>query len=421
MQINEIVDLAKSAGTELTKKVILSTGIEIEYDWAAHKPETFAALLGGMKESRSDDFETIESKFVLIEELKSEPKNRTLMREFLAKVGKLPEDEAERKTLLNTNHTIRVAAYCVSVLDDDELKMLKERTFMNAKRGNDWKNYELEILVKPSEDAVEQHQSGLMDKLKEFVQRREGCAEHAVPLAFRTGAKQVFVLKMDDRPVPVERWKESEKDFNTEMESHSIKLAVTLDEENERLSVHYRKGRKARAIAEIFCDEVLGADSYNITGEVTHDLSYFIKNADAELGGSPDGTIKTVSVVELYVNLAGIKDSRRMYFELSKSLYTTIADELASVRGEPPMDAPHSVFPIGTTARRVKLRITYDTEKKKDVPRMFELTPTSEIGFQEAPRRLADALRGILKAKGIIVEKKSDDGAVAGAGDSTGK
>ena len=79
------------------------------------------------------------------------------------------------------------------------------------------------------------------------------------------------------------------------------------------------------------------------------------------------------------------------------------------------------VFPIGTTARRVKLRITYDTEKKKDVPRMFELTPTSEIGFQEAPRRLADALRGILKAKGIIVEKKSDDGAVAGAGDSTGK
>ena len=161
MQINEIVDLAKSAGTELTKKVILSTGIEIEYDWAAHKPETFAALLGGMKESRSDDFETIELKFVLIEELKSEPKNRTLMREFLAKVGKLPEDEAERKALLNTNHTIRVAAYCVSVLDDNEPKMLKERTFMNAKRGNDWKNYELEILIKPPEDAVSSINPGL--------------------------------------------------------------------------------------------------------------------------------------------------------------------------------------------------------------------------------------------------------------------
>ncbi|MBR0197143.1 MAG: hypothetical protein IJQ34_03325 [Kiritimatiellae bacterium] len=421
MQINEIVDLAKSAGTELTKKVILSTGIEIEYDWAAHKPETFAALLGGMKESSPDDFETIESKFTAIEELKSEPKNRTLMREFLDKVHKLPEDETERKTLLNTNHTIKVAAYCVSVLDDDELKMLKERTFMNAKRGKDWKNYELEILVKPPDDAVEQHQAKLKDLLKDFVQRREGCAEHAVPLAFRSGTKQVFVLKMDDRPVPVERWAESAKDFNTEMESHSIKLAVTLDDENERLSVHYRKGKKARAIAEIFCNEVLGEECYNITGEVTHDLSYFIKNADAELGGSPDGTIKNVSVVELYVNLAGIKDSRRTYFELSKSLYTTIADELSAVRGEPPEDAPHSVFPIGTTARRVKLRVTYDTAKKKDVQRMFELTPSSEIGFQEAPRRLVEALRGILKARGVIVERKNDDGAVAGAGDSAGK
>ena len=91
------------------------------------------------------------------------------------------------------------------------------------------------------------------------------------------------------------------------------------------------------------------------------------------------------------------------------------------MRGEPPEDAPHSVFPIGTTARRVKLRVTYDTAKKKDVQRMFELTPSSEIGFQEAHRRLADALRGILKTKGVIVEKKNDDGAVAGASDSAAK
>lgn len=314
MQINEIVGLAKSAGTELTKKIILSTGIEIEYDWAAHKPETFAALLGGMKESSPDDFETIESKFTAIEELKSEPKSRILMREFLDKVHKLPEDETARKMLLNTNHTIKVAAYCVSVL----VKMLKERMFMNAKRGNDWKNYELEILVKPPDDAVEQHQAKFKDLLNAFVQRREGCAEHAVPLAFRSGTKQVFVLKMDDRPVPIERWAESAKDFNTEMESHSIKLAVTLDDESERLRIHYRKGKKARAIAEIFCNEVLGEEGYSITGEVTHDLSYLIKNVDAELGGSPAGTIKNVSVVELYVNLAGIKDSRRTYFELSK-------------------------------------------------------------------------------------------------------
>lgn len=52
---------------------------------------------------------------------------------------------------------------------------------------------------------------------------------------------------------------------------------------------------------------------------------------------------------------------------------------------------------------------------------MFELTPSSEIGFQEAPRRLVEALCGILKAKGVIVEKKNDDGAVAGADDSAGK
>lgn len=412
-EINDIVDLAKSIGIELTKKVILSTGIQIQYDWAKHKPELFAGFLGEMKDCHPDDFETIEAKFALIDELKSEPKNRNLMREFLVNFGKLPEDTEERESLLSKYHTAKVAAYCVSVLNDVAIKMLKERTFVYAKRGKDWKNYEIELFCELPKDAVESNESSLTEKLKTFVQDKEGCAEHAVPLSFRTGSKQVFVLKMDDRPVPVELWKDDVDDFDIVAQSHSIKLAVVLDEENERLSVHYRKGRKARAIANIFCDEVLGKDCYRIAGEITYDLSYFIKNTDSNLGGSADGTIKSVTVVELYVNLAGVKDSRRTYFELSKSLYDTIASELSAIRGDAPQGTPIGVFPIGTTVRRVKLRVCYDTPKKSNVQRMFELTPSSETGFQSATRKIGNALHSILKAKGIIREASSNDGTSA--------
>ena len=421
MQIHEIADMVKNIGPVLAEKILASSGVAIEYNWEEHAHDKFAAMLAAVSDGSADDFAAIDERFEAVAALMSAPKNRKIMQDYLADKNMLPEDAEERKKVLGYS-CAKIAAYCVSTLSTDHLKAIKERTYVNAKSGTGWKNFEIELFADIPQNAIADHIPELVENLKSYVKGIEGCADHAVPLAFRRDTDQIFVLKMDDRPVDVEVWKDEASDFTYIAQSQSVKLAVILDEKNNRIGVSYRQGKKAEAIARIFCDTALGSDSYKLAGEITYDLSYFVKNSISNLGGTEDGAVRNVTVVELQVNLLGVKDSRRTYCELKKDLYETIRPELADMVNDPAaLSSPTSVFPIGTTARKVKLRVEYDTDRKTGLQKTIEFSPTTDTGLKGSPRHVSDGLFRLLHEKGIAKRNEAcNDGKSAGTGDSKG-
>ena len=413
MQISDMAAVSKCIGADLTRKVLAKCGIEPDYDWKAHTEESLAKLLGGLAESDRDAYDRIESRFTHIADLKADSKNAKLMLEYLAETNLLPAEAAEREKVLKLRSTAKIAAYCISVMDDNRIRILRERTIITARRGNDWKNYELELHATISPDCVKSHEAELAECLRKYISTKEGCAEHAVPMSFTTGTKQAFVLKMDDRTTESEEWNETARDFSFIERCPSVKLAVTLDTESGRLAVHYREGKQSRKIGELFCDTALGKENYTIAGEVAYDLSKFLERQSSDFGGSEDGVIKSVSIIELYIQLAGMKNSRRTYYELDKNLYDTIRKELAHVASPPHFAGTNRpIFPVGTIAKRVKLRATYDTATRRDVHRNFELSEVSESGFQDAPRPISDAMHSLLEKWGVTKKKATSDDTV---------
>ncbi len=419
MLVSEIADIAKSIRRDLTKKVVAAAVPECDYNWDSHTLESFAAYLSDLKDGSPDVFAPLESRFQFIADIKSEPKNRLLVLEYMEKNGFLPKDAEEKERLLKCKITAQVAAYAASVLDEPRMATVLKMSIINAKNGTGYKSYEIELFSKVPDDAVRTHLPDLVGKLKAYVQNTEHCAECAEPLEFHRGDTQVLILKMDDRPVDVEVLTKDATGFETIAQSPSINLAVMLDAGNRRISVKHRTGKKARAIANIFCDEVLGAESYRFVGEIAYNLDYFAKHSETVIGGTSGGVISSVRVVELYVELPSGKNSRRTYYELENDLYEAIRDELASKK-HGGSDQGGSVFPKGTKVRRVKLRVKYDTATKPGLEKTFTLTPTTEDGFKDAPRSVSDTLFALLEKKGIATRRRMPDGVSAGGTDSAG-
>lgn len=419
MEVSEIVDIAYSIGQKLAEKVVQSAEVNLDFDWGAFDKTALANTLGEMKDTSRVGYEAIEDKFSFISEMKTVAKNRLLIFDFLGEVNLLPADAKEREAFLMNKSTVKVAAYAATVITKEMMKVLRERTAVNTKSSSGWKHFELELFSDIDPNAVDERKDELAAKIREFVQEKEKCAEYGEPLVFRKGASQVFVLKLDDRPSELEILKKYADGYRFEdiAVSPTIKLAVILDEKNQRIGVHHRKGNKAREIAELFCNIALGRSCYKIVGDVIYDLEYFAKNSQSTMGGKRDSPLKGIRVVELYVDLAGVKDSRRTYFEVSNDLYETIRKELDPIRAIEWHDAPDSVFPIGTRVRRVKLRVDFDGEKP-NMHRTFDLTPTTIDGFNEIPRNVRDALLEVLAEKKIALRREIKDDPSTGASHS---
>lgn len=428
MQIDDIVDLAKGIRSALARKVVESTGVGIEYEWEKHNAENFSALLGILKNDRNADFELVSEKFETIDALRAEPKNKKLMQEFLKEEGLLPESaegltdeqKAEMNVVLKYT-TAQIAAFCVSVLKPDRIQALRDRAYVNERNGNGWKQYDLELHAAIADGAVKSAENALMQNLRSYVHTKEHCAEHAVPLTFNVGDKQVFVLKLDDRPVDIEVWKDEANDFAFVEQCQSVKLAVVLDRKNSRVGINYRKGKKGNDIARIFCDTVLGEGMYDIKGEVSYDLSYFAKHGKSNLGNSKNNKVRNVTVIELHVHLAGSRDSKRVFAEQKKDLYETIRAQSRFDMVEIPEEYAESVFPIGTSVKRVKLRVEYDSERRLGDHKMFEFSDATAVGAMEAPKEVWDSLLQLLQDKKIakrVGVRKNDKS--SGSGDSEG-
>lgn len=420
LQVNQLVDLAATIGADLAKDIVQATRVPFEYDWGKFDKASLLAVLGDMAENRHADYAAIDAKFSFIDDVRSNPKNKGFILDFLTQRNLMPEDPKKCQTIAKYRTTLKVAAYAASVLTEDLIALLLKQLSVNEKASCSWKHYELNIGSDIPQNVVADHEENLREILHDYIRNREKCAEYAESLVFRRGESQVFILKVDDRPEDVEVLKRELDGFETIALSRTLKLVVVLDGKNRRIRVLYRKGKKAREIAERFCKETLGGTDCRIVGEIVYDPSYFVKNAVTVIGGKEDGIVKRVKVVELYVNLAGKKDSRRTYFELERDIYETIRKELAPVMEPTILEMENRIFPIGTSARRVKLRVDY-VYGNKNLHRTIELTPAAEDGLADAPREVRDELFCILSEKGIASRKEyKENGAVSVPSDSAG-
>ena len=406
MEIDIIVDMAKKIGKDLMTKVIESTRIAFEYDWDEFSSDSFANALAALSPADAD---AVSEKCAVIDELRSKPNNRAVMLCYLKETASIPADVADE---IDGFPTVKVAAVCASVLRKEDIRTLMGRFFVNVRHGNNWKNFEVEISDDVEENAVARHKNQLVRKLKKYVSDKENCAEHCESSVFRIESRQVLVLKLTDHADQVESWDSSMDAFDYKDIVPSMKLAVVLDEMSDRVSVHYRDVSVAKDILRIFCDEVLGANGYSISGEVKYDLNCFAVKSQACLGDAPseDGLppfVRKITVVELYVWLGGSKNSRRTYFENGKDIYDEIRREKSMLNSSPVEagDQAQSVFPVGTLVKRVRLRIEYDAPKRPNARRTIELMPNTDNGLGDMPRKASDALRKFLEDRQILIKE----------------
>lgn len=406
MEIDLIADIATKINRPLAKKVIGSANIIFEYDWAKFSRVTFTEKLAELSPSAR---EAVSLKFAQIAALSKTPNNKAVMLSYLDEMGLVP---AELANEIGGYSTTKVAAVCVAVLDEYAIRSLTGRFFVNIRHGNDVKNFEVEIEDDVAETAVKDHQDQLVEKLKKYVADNEHCAENCEASVFSVEARQIIVLKLTDHPDQVESWDAESNAFDYKDIIPSMKLAVSLDAKSGRVSVHYRDMSVARMILEIFCDEVLGKNHYNISGEVKYDLDKFAKESKARLGDTPSvggrlPLVRNITVVELYVWLGGSKKSRRTYFEDGSDIYEAIRRERAMMASETVVagDLAQSVFPVGTLVKRARLLIEYDAPRRPKAHRIIDLMPNTDNGLGDMPRDASDALRKFLEDREVLIKR----------------
>lgn len=422
MEVHDIADLAGRIGRGLMEQVFKTCRVAIVFDWdkfSSKNTDAFQAALGSLSEDKLDALDAV---FTPAKRLYSESKNKLTILSYLEQNGLLPmEDDSDeqkaRKKAFDKikNKTSALAVWCVLNLDSEDIRELTDMVIIDAKSGNKWKTFEMEFTASPGHDVVKEHEQELANNLRSFVNQKEKCADFSHPLAYRVGSRQAFLLKMNDQTVELEEAKK-DSSFEWVQFNPSVKLVVTLDDESNRICVHYRNGTHAKTITERFCNVLFGEGGYKIAGEVHYDLSQFITNPKSNLGSDSKNIVRNVSVVGLDVLLRGSSTSQRSYRETSIAqgaigLYEAIYndqhpddDELSGVEA----DKLTTLFPKGTIARRVRLRAWFDTATRRNRSKTFEISGDSEHGFQDVPRHICDAMRRFLEENQITKKEPAD-------------
>ena len=416
MEVHDIADLAGRIGGRLMEQVFKTCRVAIDYDWdtfSSKNTDTFQAALGTLPEDKLDALDAV---FTPAKRLYAEAKNKLTILSYLEHNDLLPTEEDKKKAFEKImNKTSALAVWCVLNLEHEDIRELTDMVIIDAKSGNKWKTFEMEFTTPPGREIVKEHQQELADNLRSFVNQKEKCADFSHPLAYRVGSRQAFLLKMNDQTVELE---EAKKDsyFEWVQFNPSVKLVVTLDDESNRICVHYRNGTHAKTIAERFCNVLFGVDGYKIAGEVHYDLSQFITRPRSNLGSDSRNIVRNVTVVGLDVLLRGFSTSQRSYRETSTAqgaigLYEAIYndqhpdDDELSVVG---IGKLATLFPRGTIARRVRLRAWFDLATRRNRSKIFEISEDSEHGFQDVPRYICDAMRRFLEENEITQKKPAD-------------
>lgn len=411
MEVHDIADLASRIGKGLMEQVFKTCRVPIAYDWETFdekNTDAFQAALGALPEDKLDSLDTV---LTPAKRLYAESKNKLTILTYLESNDLLPkENEDEQKAFEQIKKkTSSLAVWCVLNLDSEDVRELTDMVIINAKSGNKWKTFEMEFTTPPGPEIVKEHERELADTLQSFINKKERCADFSHPLAYRVGTRQAFLLKMNDQMVELEEAKK-DSSFRWVQFNPSVKLVVTLDDASNRICVHYRNGTHAKSIAELFCNVLFGSDGYKIAGEVHYNLSRFVKAPRTNLGGDSKNIVRNVTVVGLDVLLRGSPMSQRSYRETSIAqdavgLYEAIyneqhPDEKDMLSGG---DAERlkKLFPVGTVARRVRLRAWFDTGTRRNRSKIFEISEDSEHGFQDVPRHVCDAMRRFLEENKI--------------------
>ena len=318
MEVHDIADLASRIGKGLMEQVFKTCRVPIAYDWETFdekNTDAFQAALGALPEDKLDSLDTV---LTPAKRLYAESKNKLTILTYLESNDLLPkENEDEQKAFEQIKKkTSSLAVWCVLNLDSEDVRELTDMVIINAKSGNKWKTFEMEFTTPPGHEIVKDHEQELADNLRSFVNQKEKCADFSHPLAYRVGSRQAFLLKMNDQTVELEEAKK-DSSFEWVQFNPSVKLVVTLDDESNRICVHYRNGAHAKTIAERFCNVLFGEGGYRIAGEVHYDLSQFITSPKSNLGSDSKNIVRNVSVVGLDVLLRGVPTSQRSYRETS--------------------------------------------------------------------------------------------------------
>lgn len=299
MEVHDIADLAGRIGRGLMELVFTTCRVAIAYDWDtfnSKNTDTFQADLGTFPEDKLDALDAV---FTPAKRLYEESKNKLTILSYLEHNGLLPTEEDKEKAFEKIkNKTSALAVWCVLNLDPEDIRELTDMVIIDAKSGNKWKTFEMEFATPPGRETVKEHEQEFADNLRLFVNQKEKCADFSHPLAYRVGSRQAFLLKMNDQTVELEEAKK-DSSFEWVQFNPSVKLVVTLDDESNRICVHYRNGTHAKTIAERFCNVLFGVGGYKIVGEVHYDLSQFITNPKSNLGSDSKNTVRNVTVVGL--------------------------------------------------------------------------------------------------------------------------
>ena len=293
----------------------------------------------------------------------------------------------------------RMATWSWLNLNELQWGRLRGRALINNFNPGEWKSFDLQFEDEPKRGLLTERKAVLEKAIVKAISRSEYRGRHCKSECYNVGDRENIVFKLTDHKSADEFWDDAVQDFKPTETSKAFKVVLSFDYDNYRMSILYTSNPKqCKVLSGVLADALFGEGGYKRIEEVRYTISQF--KDKSKLPSMPSVGIKSATVIGLDILLDGSKKRRRSYFEADRDLQETIKEELSA----------DLLNLESTIVQRVMIRITYDSDKKSDVPRTFKISETSIGGLMSAPKKVQKAFKEYMRKHGITKTDDEDNG-----------
>lgn len=385
-EVNEIV---KRIDKELLEKFFEKLGVtELDEDWKKSNSRNIKPLCDALAKQPDSVQEEVGMALEEISPVGREGKNIPVIMSALSDMGLEPPQGFEEW------NAPRMATWCWINLSEPQWARLKGRALINNYSPGEWKSFDLAFKEEPERGRIEAKKEELMSALAKAISSREYRGHHCRCECYVIAERENVVFKLTDHKSADEVWDEAAQDFKPTEGSKAFKVVLSFDYDTYRMSILYTSNpQRCKELSYVLADALFGKDGYKRIEEVRYTISQF--KDKSRLPSMPSVGIKSATVVGLDLLLEGSKKRRRSYFEAERDLQDAIRQEAHE----------DVIAQESTTVQRVTIRITYDSEKKKDVTRTFRISECSISGLMAAPKKIQKAFKAYMAKHGITKVK----------------
>ncbi len=382
-KMNEIV---KKIDTYVLEALFQKLGVSMPNEgWKAftcRNPQPlYAAIAALPAESRNALGEAL----VGIAPVADEKSNIQVIRTLLRK------DNIELPENVDSFNVATLAAWCYATRSEAFWRELVKRTEVNAKKRSEWTCFDLKFKEEPARGLIAKRVAALEKTVTTFIQHTEFRGYSCKSENYSDGDTETIVFYLPNHKTAIEYWEDNAKAPTTINGAPVFNVVLRFDYDMSRLGLVYDSTtQNCDSLAHELAAALFGADSYTQMETVKYDLQKWkdkwVLDVPQNLGY--DLRRAVITGLELRLNAK----SRRTYIEKDDNLQEAIRSEIGKER----------LLSPNTTVTRVHLRLTYDTPRRKNMPRTFKISETSIAGYNAAPRSVQKMLTAFLNAHNII-------------------